>query len=55
MPVIGGGCVVRFSTTGNAQFTSNEAEVLITVPTGIGTLADTATYLEGIRKWVDGR
>ena len=55
MPVIGGGCVVRFSTTGNAQFTSNEAEVLITVPTGIGNLAETEKYLEGIRTWVDGR
>ena len=50
MPVIGGGCVVRFSTTGGGQFSSNEAEILITVPIGTGSLADTEQNLQGVLK-----
>jgi hypothetical protein len=50
MPVTGGGCVVRFSAPGGPNNSSNEAEVLITVPVGSGTLADTEKNLQGILK-----
>jgi stage V sporulation protein SpoVS len=50
MPATGGGCVVRFSAPGGPNNSSNEAEVLITVPVGSGTLADTEKNLQGILK-----
>ena len=55
MPVTGGGCVVRFSAPGGPENSSNEAEVLITVPVGSGTLADTEQNLQGVLKSGGGR
>ncbi len=50
LPATGGGCVVRFSAPGGPDYSSNEAEVLITVPIGKGTLADTEQNLQGVLK-----
>ena len=50
MPVTGGGCVVRFSAPGGPNKSSNEAEVLITVPVGSGTLTDTEQTLQEVLK-----
>jgi hypothetical protein len=55
MPVTGGGCVVRFSAPGNVDYSSNEAEVLITIPVGTGTLTDTEQNLQGVLKSGWGR
>lgn len=50
LPVLGGGCVVRFSAPGGGGYSSNEAEVLITISVGTGTLADTEQTLQGVLK-----
>jgi hypothetical protein len=50
MPAPGGGCVVGFSTPGEPDHSSDEAEVLITVPIGKGTLADAERNRKGVPK-----
>ena len=54
MPVTGGGCVVRFSAPGGPNNSSNEAQVLITVPVVSGTLAETEQNLQGVLKVLAG-
>jgi hypothetical protein len=50
MPATGGGCVVQFSAPGGPNNSSNEAQVLITVPVGKGTLTDTDQDLQSLLK-----
>ena len=54
MPATGGGCVVRFSAPGGPNNSSNEAQVLITVPVVSGTLAETEQNLQGVLKVLAG-
>lgn len=55
IPATGGSCLVRFSAPGGPNNSSNEAQVLITVAVGSGTLAETEQNLQGVLKSGWGR